>query len=143
MANIRNKTTGRVFHEVDSQTAALFVDAGLYEHFKPVQTSSAPAPLPTSPTFTIAQNQFTGRSEIVLTHPGGQITRYSGPQGVGVIQPSQIRDAFKATAWCAAEERQVLTGPEPSEAIINEFISRLKQEAEQRKATAALIAGRQ
>jgi hypothetical protein len=114
MPHLKSKKSGRIFHDVDSQTAALFVDAGLSDYFTPTQTGSKVAPAPTVPTFAVVMNQGSNKFEIVLTHPGGGVARFAGP-------PAQARNAFKAMAWSAAEQARTLQGPEPPENILREY----------------------
>jgi len=132
MPHITILKTGRKYHDVDSQTASLFVEAGLAEYFKPVQIGGGEKPLPKENTFTVLQNHLTAKWEIVLTTPAGGVARFNGA-------PAQARDAFKAMAWSPSEQKQVLTGPEPSAEIIEAYEKAMRHEAAVRVATATAI----
>jgi|SRR5579862_1724412 len=114
MPHIKSKTSGRIFNDVDSQTAAFFVDAKLADYFEPVQIGGKVAPRPTVPTFCVVLNTDRQKYEIVCTLPNGGVQRFSGA-------PSDAKTAFKSLAWSAKEQAQILQGPEPSAAVLEEY----------------------
>lgn len=132
MPHIKSKTTGRVFHDVDSQTGALFVEAGLYDYFTPVQLGSKVAPPPTVPTFAVVMNSEHNKFEIVLTLPGGGVSRFNG-------EPRLARNAFKNRVWSAAEQAQTLQGPEPPENILREYAEAFGRPSAETRAFAASV----
>jgi len=122
MPHVKSKTSGRIFHDISSETAALFVEAGLYEYFTPIQLGSKTAPRPTVPTFFVGLNNERNRFEIVCTLPNGGVQRFDGA-------PSRAKVAFKALAWDAKAQAQTLQGPEPSPEIITQY-ARLSAEVQ-------------
>jgi hypothetical protein len=150
MPHIEIIKTGRKYHDVDSQTASLFVECGLTKYFAPKNTSStAVASLPKVPTFSVVCNPLKPVSthwEIVLTTPTGNVSRFDGPQYINATTPAEaeairtkIRNAFKAMAWSPSEQKQMLTGPEPSAEIIEQYITARKGDEQARIANAQRI----
>jgi hypothetical protein len=133
MSDIRNNLTGRVFKQIDNTLAELMVDTGSYSYHRAadVQAGAPQQARPTAPTFALGRNAW-GKLTINYTTTSGNIVQFAGT-------PEQARDAFKAMAWSAKEQKQILQGPDVPQDLLNEYAMRYNTERRAREKDAALI----
>jgi hypothetical protein len=133
MSDIRNNLTGRVFKQIDNTLAELMVDTGAYSYHRAadVQAGAPQSPRPKEATFSIGRNQW-GKLTINYTTATGNLVQFAG-------EPEQARAAFKASAWCAKEQKRILQGPDVPQDLLNDYAMQYNTERRVREKTSALI----
>jgi hypothetical protein len=114
------------FFNVSNETAAMFVSAGLGKYLSDIKAEQPPAQpaAPTTDTFTcgsIARELAEPLPCITLRRPDGSTTSFTGA-------PEHAKTAFQTMLWSAAEQKKVLQGPVPPDAVIAEYLRKYPQD---------------
>jgi hypothetical protein len=128
MADIQLKTFEQQrFYKVDNTLALILVAlnlAGPIPKDQPQQREDTPPP--DKPTFSVVLGPQ-GTALLMLHKPTGERLYFSGNY-------NSARDYFKVMVWSGEAQTRVLTGPEPSAEILEEYRKVKNQESQAKDA---------